>query len=177
MWRGPAKQILSTQLCLDKRIQVLTQLQVWKKDWQNWPKLSLNKQNTTQWNKLNFNKSDLRVCPDVFHLSVLWLYPRRHPATSCMKYLCRKRSLLVYTSSNLKTPILKHAWTSSRIIWSTQKPKISKPQVEGRTSSRSLLRGNSDWSEYQLCLCWGEPFRYVYRTNNTLCAHSVLTVC
>lgn len=47
-------------------------------------------------------------------------------------------------------PILKHAWTSSRIIWSTQKPKISKPQVEEHTSLRSSLRGNLDSSEYQL---------------------------
>lgn len=47
-------------------------------------------------------------------------------------------------------PILKHAWTSSRIIWSTQKPKISKPQVEEHTSLRSSLRRNLDSSEYQL---------------------------
>lgn len=81
---------------------------------------------------------------------VFCLYPRRHPVTKCMKYLCRKRSHHVYTLSNLKMHILKHAWISSRIIWSTQKPKISKPQVEGHTSLRSLLRGNLDLSEYHL---------------------------
>ena len=75
--------------------------------------------------------------------------------TSSMKSPCRKRSLPVCTSSSLKMPTSKHAWTSSKTIWSTRKPKSSKPQVEGRTSSKSSLRGNWDSSEYfvvALCL-------------------------
>lgn len=73
---------------------------------------------------------------------------RRRPVTSSMKYLCKKRSLHGCTLSSSKMLTLKHAWTSSKTILSTRKPKSSKPQVEGRTSSRNSLRGNSDSSEY-----------------------------
>lgn len=68
--------------------------------------------------------------------------------TSSMKSPYRKRSLPACTLSSLKMPTLKHVWTSSKTIWSTQKPKSSKPQVEGHTSSKSSLRGNWDSSEY-----------------------------
>lgn len=113
------------------------------------------------------NKTQLGEISEALTNQIFWcpppvclfcLCPRRHPATSCMKYPCRKRSPLVYTSSNLKTHILKPAWTSSRIIWSTQKPKISKPQVEARTSLRSWSRGSLDWSEYRLEASVGELF-------------------
>lgn len=88
----------------------------------------------------------------LFHFSPLCFcvicVARRLPVTTSMKYLCRKRSLHACTLSSLKMLTLKHAWTSSKTTWSTRKPKLSKPQVEGRTSSKNSLRGNSDSSEY-----------------------------
>lgn len=83
-------------------------------------------------------------------MSVFGSHCRSPTVTSCMKYQYKKRSLHVCTLSSLKMLTLRPAWTSSKTTWSTQKPKLSKPQVAGHTSLRISLRRNSDSSEYKL---------------------------
>lgn len=130
---------------------------------------SNNCQNPSEWigHACVFSIVYHAICGSRFHCMYvkMFLFFRRHLVTSYMKYQCKKRSLHACILSSLKMLTLKHVWTLSKIIWSTQKPKLLKPRVEEHTSSKILLSGNLDSSKYWNVLLYLYKHMFIFIHN------------
>lgn len=118
------------------------------------------------WTGQGFMNTDAHVC--------VCLYPRRQPATNCMRSRFKRRWRRACTSSNLRMPTSKLAWTLSKTTWSTLRQKSSRPRVVGHTNSKNCWKGNWDSSEYidGKCVCYRLTVKRRAYLNNIPNAHA-----